>query len=471
MPYPYSEYPHQIIDALGVRTAYISAGKPDGNPILLLHGMTSSGDVYREMMHELEPDHWLIAPDIPGFGFSDSCSPFTYPHLVEWLAAFKEALNLPPVILVGHSFGGALAVSYVNSYPEDVTRLLLAAPAILVNDMYPTYLKKAGINLGLVDLSTAVSQSRAVVQQQIRLSFFDPNLQDDSVWERRLRDYELARATSDVLKTLAFKEMRPYLKKIKKPVCAIWGKNDTVLPVDHGRELTELVKDVQLVELDDCGHIPMLEQRSLFNSAAKAFFAGKNVNQAVVDQRIKDHSNYNGSVISVFGSSAPQPGSEAYEIARQIGTLLAKNGFAIATGGYSGTMAAVSQGAAEAGGHVIGVTCDQIEQFRPLGPNKWIKEEHRYPTLQERLIHLVRQNDGMIVLPGGIGTLSEMALAWSFIQTEEMGGRPLILMGKAWQDTIALFNDEHYIRPQHLEILSFADSPESAVEILVNKPK
>ena len=65
----------------------------------------------------------------------------------------------------------------------------------------------------------------------------------------------------------------------------------------------------------------------------------------------------------------------------------------MATGGYSGTMTAVSQGAADAGGHVIGVTCRQIEQFRPLGPNQWVKEEIKYDTLTERLLHLVRHND------------------------------------------------------------------------------
>lgn len=94
-------------------------------------------------------------------------------------------------------------------------------------------------------------------------------------------------------------------------------------------------------------------------------------------------------IISVFGSSAPQPGSGAYEEARRVGELLAQAGFAVATGGYSGTMTAVSQGASEAGGHVIGVTSAQIEQFRPLGPNRWVAEEIKFETLRDRLLHLV----------------------------------------------------------------------------------
>lgn len=463
MSYPYAEYPRLAIDALGIKTSYVTAGHPNGKPVILLHGMTSSGDTFREMMRELEKEFWMLAPDIPGFGFSDNTSPFTFPHLVEWLAAFREALDLPPAILVGHSFGGALAASYTLSYPMDVSGLLLTAPAVLINEMYPTYLKRAGISLGLVDLSTVVSQSRAMVKQQIKSSFFDPNLQDESVWERRLRDYDQARASADVIKAMAFQDIRLGLENIERPTCLIWGKEDPVLPVDHAAQLVEIMRDVQLVELDECGHIPMLEQQTLFQAAARAFFESRDVVEAVETQRLKDSSQFNGPVISVFGSSAPLPDSPAYEQAREVGQLLSKAGFAVATGGYGGTMAAVSQGAAEVGGHVIGVTCDQIEQFRPKGPNQWIHEERRYQSLQERLIHLVRQNDGMIVLPGGIGTLSEMSLAWSFLQVGEIRERPLVLMGETWRQTVSTFEDDNYIRPDHRKLLTFVSSPEEAV--------
>ncbi|WP_420628076.1 LOG family protein [Candidatus Leptofilum sp.] len=172
--------------------------------------------------------------------------------------------------------------------------------------------------------------------------------------------------------------------------------------------------------------------------------------------------------ISVFGSSAPQAGSTAYEEARLVGKLLAEAGFAVATGGYSGTMTAVSQGASEAGGHVIGVTCDQIEHFRPLGPNRWVEEEIRYPTLRDRLLHLVTQSDGMIVLPGGIGTLSEMTLAWSFLQVGEVPTQPLVLLGDLWRQTVQTFYSPEYVRDRDMTLLSYADDPETAVLHIIN---
>ena len=120
--------------------------------------------------------------------------------------------------------------------------------------------------------------------------------------------------------------------------------------------------------------------------------------------------------ITVFGGSLPQPGSQAYQEAQELGELLAKSGFAVQTGGYIGTMEAISRGASETGGHVIGVTCDEIEAWRPVAPNQWVAHEKRRPTLRERLYVLIDECDGAIALPGGIGTLAEIALTWSQLQ-------------------------------------------------------
>lgn len=176
-------------------------------------------------------------------------------------------------------------------------------------------------------------------------------------------------------------------------------------------------------------------------------------------------------VISVFGSAAPVAGSEAYELARVVGRRLAEAGFAVATGGYSGTMTAVSQGASQAGGHVIGVTSAQIERFRPLGANQWVAEEIKYESLRDRLLHLVLRNDGMIVLPGGIGTLSEMTLAWSFLQTGEVEARPLVLLGEMWRAGIQGFYRPEYVKQQYMDLLYFAETPETAVAHIVKNVK
>ena len=175
-------------------------------------------------------------------------------------------------------------------------------------------------------------------------------------------------------------------------------------------------------------------------------------------------------VISVFGSNQPKPGQIDYEVAYELGRRLALEGFAVATGGYMGTMEAVSQGAAGAGGHVVGVTCDEIEAWRAIGPNPWITREVRYATLWDRVIHLVTQNDGVIALPGGIGTLGEVALTWSQLQIGAMSLRPFILLGPLWQRTMDAFIDPAYVSDGHRALFELAESVDEAIRILCSAP-
>jgi uncharacterized protein (TIGR00730 family) len=137
--------------------------------------------------------------------------------------------------------------------------------------------------------------------------------------------------------------------------------------------------------------------------------------------------------ITVFGGSQPQPGSPAYAEAYELGKLLAQAGHTVLTGGYIGTMEAVSRGAREAGGHVIGVTCAEIERWRPVRANAWVQEEWRRETLLERLQALVEGCDAAIALPGGPGTLVEVALTWNLTIIGAITPRPLILVGEGWQ--------------------------------------
>jgi len=173
--------------------------------------------------------------------------------------------------------------------------------------------------------------------------------------------------------------------------------------------------------------------------------------------------------VTVFGGSAPKPNSTAYQEAYALGKLLAERGHTAMTGGYIGTMEAVSRGAADSGGHVIGVTCNEIENWRDVRPNQWVREEWRFETLKQRLNALIEQCDAAFALPGGPGTLTEIALMWNQLIIEAIHPRPLILIGKGWQ---TLFNQAFYTElgdyiPAHQrEHLLFAPDVQSAVEIL-----
>ncbi|NQS90994.1 MAG: LOG family protein [Chloroflexi bacterium] len=174
--------------------------------------------------------------------------------------------------------------------------------------------------------------------------------------------------------------------------------------------------------------------------------------------------------ITVFGGSLPKPGSPAYLEAQRLGTLLAEAGYAVQTGGYIGTMEAVSRGASEAGGHVIGVTCDEIESWRPVAPNQWVEQEKRCPTLRKRLDVLIDECDGAIALPGGIGTLTEIVLTWAQLQIQPSNKNPLILVGNGWGETLGTFKTElgEYIPAADQNRIISVPDVECAVVVLGN---
>jgi len=172
--------------------------------------------------------------------------------------------------------------------------------------------------------------------------------------------------------------------------------------------------------------------------------------------------------VSVFGGSQPKEGNAAYAEAMELGKLLAERGHTVLTGGYIGTMEAVSRGANEAGGHVIGVTCDDIEAWRPTKANAWVVEEIRKKTLMERLHTLIHESDAALALPGGPGTLAEISVMWNLMIVESLHRRPLILIGDGWQSVFDQFIQrfDTYVPAHQREILNFAKDVQTAVKML-----
>jgi uncharacterized protein (TIGR00730 family) len=132
--------------------------------------------------------------------------------------------------------------------------------------------------------------------------------------------------------------------------------------------------------------------------------------------------------VAVFGGSRRDEGTTLWQEAYDLGQALARAGHRVLNGGYGGGMAAVSRGAAEAGGQVIGVTC---AIFDPRLPNVWLSQEIKEPDMLARLRTIMEQADAFVSLRGGIGTLAEVTLAWSLVQTRTFA-KPLVLLGADW---------------------------------------
>jgi uncharacterized protein (TIGR00725 family) len=128
-------------------------------------------------------------------------------------------------------------------------------------------------------------------------------------------------------------------------------------------------------------------------------------------------------VIAVFGSSTSRPGDGWWEQGLECGRRLAAAGYDVATGGYGGLMQSVSQGAAEAGARVYGVTAPPCFPYRP-GPNEFVDEEIPAATIPERMERIIDLGAGYIVLDGSIGTLTEMLVAWNIAHIDDLSELP-----------------------------------------------
>lgn len=158
-----------------------------------------------------------------------------------------------------------------------------------------------------------------------------------------------------------------------------------------------------------------------------------------------------GRSVAVFGSSTTPPGSDAWRDAERFGRRLAAAGWTVRTGGYGGSMEAVSAGARAAldartaagdgapAGAVIGVTAPALFPDRS-GANEHLTEEIAARTLLGRIDAMLAGVDACVALPGALGTFTEIMAAWNVIYLERRLGRPappLIAVGARWRELIA----------------------------------
>lgn len=165
-------------------------------------------------------------------------------------------------------------------------------------------------------------------------------------------------------------------------------------------------------------------------------------------------------VVTVFGSGRANLGDDIYQLAYDIGRLIAERGYALANGGYGGTMEAAASGCLKEAGEVIGVTCSA---FGRGSANQYVSREIRTESLDQRLGELVELGDAYIVLPGSTGTLLELAKVWELKNKKLAKSKPIVLLGEFWKPVVELVSAEDRTIAS---LVAFADSCEKAVEII-----
>ena len=172
--------------------------------------------------------------------------------------------------------------------------------------------------------------------------------------------------------------------------------------------------------------------------------------------------------VTVFGSARFAPGHRYYEMARELGFHLAKEGYPVMTGGGPGIMEAANRGAREAGGLSLG--CNIIlpmEQSANPYLDRFIEIDHFFV----RKVMLVKYSKAFVVMPGGFGTLDEAFETLTLVQCHKLDRFPIVAMGSDFWDQLGTFVrgalvSEKTISPEDLELLQMTDSPEEAVRLI-----
>jgi uncharacterized protein (TIGR00730 family) len=174
-----------------------------------------------------------------------------------------------------------------------------------------------------------------------------------------------------------------------------------------------------------------------------------------------------GPAVTVFGSARTRPDDPMYETAREIGRLLARDGFAVITGGGPGAMEAANRGAQEGGGLSVGCNIE-LPHEQSINPYVDLGVEFRYFFARKTMF--VKYADAFVILPGGFGTLDELFEALTLIQTGKVRNFPVVLVGaRYWEGLLVWMRDVQLpagaIAPADLDLLKLTDDPAEVARI------
>jgi pimeloyl-ACP methyl ester carboxylesterase len=208
-------------------------GVANRHPILFLPGWAVSVETYLESLNALSQRYLLIAPDLPGF--CKSTSPGTlqdYDDYANCIIAFLEKLELKKVHLMGHSIGGAIAITIAASNPSLVSSLILLDSTGIPLGSLPEVLLRR-----LPELPAQMGSIKFNAGSKMLQSSFYNNLFN----------------TRNVIQTAWLsleKDLRPLLPKIESPSLILWGENDLFTPLKLGRELARGIKGSRLMVVE-----------------------------------------------------------------------------------------------------------------------------------------------------------------------------------------------------------------------------
>ncbi len=275
----------QCLDVAGVSTRVLSAGT--GRPVLLLHGIGLTADIWVPTVRRLSLNHQVWAPDLLWHGHTRAprlrrgAAP--HPQIVSHLTALLDTLDLEGVTLVGSSFGGLVAALTYLDRPERIHRLVIvgsgscfdsdAALQRMLQQSYNNAMRtmRAGtVEAWAARLERICFQSRSVPTELLlpmATAFSLPGA---------VEDFERFMSARLDMKLEGQHRILNRLDEFALPVRVIWGRNEVRGEEASARQAVGLMPDAKMTVYERCGHLPFLERRCTFTQEVTDFIADGN---------------------------------------------------------------------------------------------------------------------------------------------------------------------------------------------------
>jgi pimeloyl-ACP methyl ester carboxylesterase len=261
-----------FVEIDGVPMRYTDVG--EGPAVVLIHGYSSSLDIWKRVTPQLAERHRVIAVDLKGFGWSGrpagDYSPAAHARMV-W--SLLDERGVRDAAVVGHSWGSSVALAMALEAPERVRRVALYS-AYVYEDQVPSFLlwaRKSGIGEMLFSL-----YYRERLEDRVPLAYHDQSWVTQERVDHVEREFNRTGAVAAALASARgqrYTEMEKRYAGIDKPVLLLWGRQDQITPIGYGERLALDLPNATLEVVDQCGHIPMVEAEKRTTRVLAEFLA------------------------------------------------------------------------------------------------------------------------------------------------------------------------------------------------------
>ena len=245
-----------------VMTSYVH--QAEGMPVLLLPGFDSSVMEFRRLFPLLAKSCQVYAMDLAGFGFCDrTVLKDVNPALIkQHLKAFCEQVIKEPVMLVGASMGGGVAIDFATSYPEQVKQLVLIDAVGFAAASGPGRLMVPPIDKWATDfLRSAWVRKKISERAYHNQAFVTPDAEICASLHVQMPDW--SRALIAFTKSGGYNFLKEKIAQITQETLVLWGRQDQILGIKDAARFEQTLSNGKLVWIEDCGHVPHLEQAEI----------------------------------------------------------------------------------------------------------------------------------------------------------------------------------------------------------------